>query len=438
MDSITANLLLVGAALLLVLINGFFVAAEFALVKVRQTKIDAFVAQKRAFAKIVRSQLRRLDAALSACQLGITLASLGLGWVGEPALAKLIHPLLLRAGIQSEVALHAAAFAVGFSIITALHLTIGEQVPKMYAVKNPERVALWCAMPLKMFYTMAYPFLIALNSTSNFMLRRLGISDTNEHGEPHSEDEIRALLAQSHSHGELTRTEHRLLNAVFEFDDCVVREIMIPRRELIYFEEGKSLEDYLNLVKTVKHTRFPFCKTSLDDIIGVVHIKDLIGVSAESNFDIHEIVRPLHKIPEALSVGKVLRLFQSTKQHMAAVVDEYGNVIGAVTLENIIEEIVGSVQDEFDLEDPKIVPAGSGAFLVDGGISVSALSRDLTLAFDIGEAETLSGLITEELGRLPKVGDCIEFAEFNAEVVEIIDGLAKRVKITLNRSDLND
>lgn len=434
MDAILQNLGLVALALVLVLINGFFVAAEFALVKVRPTKIDSYVAQKRSFAKLVRVQLRKLDAALSACQLGITLASLGLGWIGEPALAKLIRPILHSIGIHSNVLLHTVTFAIAFAIITAIHLVIGEQVPKIYAVKNPEKVACWCALPLKMFYIVAYPFLSLLNESSNFLLRRLGVADASEHEGTHSEEEIRALLGQAHSQGELSRLEHRLLNAVFEFDDRVVREVMVPRRDVEFFEAGKPIEHYLQQVRSSHFSRFPFCKGSLDDVEGVIHIRDLVGIG--SDFDIHSILRPALRVTESMEIGKLLKHFQTTKQHIAFVMDEFGNVIGMVTLENVLEEIVGAVQDEFDEEKPTIAPDEKGGYQVDGGVSVNKLSRDLRVAIDEGEAETISGLITERLGRLPQIGDKMELGEISTEVLEVVDGCAELVRVhVVNQED---
>ncbi len=435
MELLAENLGLVALAILLVFVNAFFVAAEFALVKVRPTKIDAFVLQKRAFAKLVRSQLQRLDAALSACQLGITLSSLGLGWIGEPALARLIRPVFDALGVTSPAVIHGVSFAVAFSLITALHLTIGEQVPKMYAVKNPEKVALWCALPLRIFYVCAYPFLMALNVCSNFMLRVFGVMDVNEHESAHSEEEIRGLLAQAHSQGELTRTEHKLLNAVFEFDDRVAREVMIPRKDIVIFEEGQTLDQYLQIIAETKHTRYPFCQRSLDDVLGIVHIKDLVGGYREESFDIHSILRPANKIPAGMEIGALLRHFQTSKQHMALVIDEFGNVIGVITAENVLEEIVGSLQDEFDEEAPRISPSGPNSYHVEGGVSVNKLSKSLRALIESDEAETISGAVTEKLGEVPEVGDKVTLGEVAAEVLEVEDGCAVKLKIKVQREE---
>ena len=213
------DLLMIFIASLLVLINGFFVGAEFALVKIRESRIDEMVNERRPFASTARWLAERLDASLSACQLGITMASLGLGWIGEPAVAHLIRPLIVSAGISSEMVIHGVAFAISFTAITALHLVLGEQAPKIAALRRPEPAVLICALPLKIFSYLTYPFMAALNSSTAFLLRKAGIEDASEHEVPHSEEEIRALLMQAHIAGELSRSEHRLINAVFEFDE---------------------------------------------------------------------------------------------------------------------------------------------------------------------------------------------------------------------------
>ena len=221
-----ADVIKIAFAIILVIINGFFVATEFALVKVRPGRLDELVRQGRIFATTAKWLVQRLDAALSACQLGITMASLGLGWIGEPAVAHLLRPLLQSVGVVSEMWLHGIAFAVAFSGITAAHLVFGEQAPKIFALRRPEKVLLWFAPPLKFFYFLSYPFMVALNATTSFLLRKIGIKGGSEHETVHSEEEIRALLRQAHQHGELSRSEHRLINAVFEFDDTVCQTDM--------------------------------------------------------------------------------------------------------------------------------------------------------------------------------------------------------------------
>ena len=353
-----ASALNISLALFLVAINGFFVAAEFALVKIRGSTLDELIRQRRPFAKTAKWLADRMDRSLSACQLGITMASLALGWVGEPAFARIVEPVFERLGIHNEALMHTFSFIIAFTLITALHLVVGEQAPKIFAIRRPESMLLWCALPLKAFYTLSYPFLIALSWTTDIVLGWVGLDTHAEHGAPHTEAEIRTLLAEAHVVGNLTRSEHRLLNAVFEFDDMICRRVMIPRMDVVFVDINQPLSETLPLVQRTKHTRYPVCDGSLDNIIGVLHIKDLVGIDCDSDLDLHKLLRPPKTVPETLPISKLLRHFQSTHQLMAFVVDEHGTIVGAVTLENVLEEIVGPVEDEFDTEPPEIVPAG--------------------------------------------------------------------------------
>ena len=422
------------AALVLVFVNGFFVAAEFALVKVRESRLDEMVRKRRPFAGTARWLMKRLDASLSACQLGITMASLGLGWIGEPALARLLRPVLLGIGLQSEILIHAVAFTIAFTAITAGHLVLGEQAPKIFAIRRPEPVLLWFALPLKIFYFISYPFMVSLNATTRVILRLAGIGSASDHEKAHSEEEIRALLSQSQQQGELTRSEHRLLNAIFEFDDLVCRQIMIPRNDIVFMEVNQPLSECIKLAKRTKHSRYPVCQTSLDKVVGVVHIKDLIGVSTEESVGVRTIMRPPHFVPETIPVSRLMRQMQATHQHMAFVMDEYGTVIGTVTLENVIEQIVGSVEDEFDIADPEIVPDGPDQYIVHGSTPLEHISKELNIHIESEDVDTFSGALTEKAGRILKPGDQMELAGAAAEVLEVKGSRAVRIRVTLTES----
>jgi CBS domain containing-hemolysin-like protein len=421
-------------AIILVLINGFFVAAEFALVKVRPSRLDEQAAKNRTFATTARWLTRRMDASLSACQLGITMASLGLGWIGEPAIAHLLRPLLQAAGVASEIWLHGIAFAVAFTAITAAHLVFGEQAPKIFALRRPEKVLLWFALPMKLFYFLSYPVMVALNATTSLLLKKIGVEGASEHDAVHSEDEIKALLGLAREHGELSRAEHRLLNAVFEFDDTVCRRIMQPRSDIIFFDVNRPFAENNALAKESRHSRYPLCEGSLDHVLGVVHIKDLIGVSPEKQDALPSIARPAQFVPETMRISRLLRQFQETHQHMAFIVDEYGTVVGCATMEDVLEQIVGPVEDEFDANPPKIEPDGPGKFMVTGGASIAAVNRQLKLELVSIEAETLSGLLVEKTGQVPKVGDRIELEGAVAEVLEVRGSKASRICMVLEQS----
>lgn len=432
MSAFATDIINIALAIFLVLINGFFVAAEFALVKIRPSKLDEMVEQNQSFAATARWLVQRMDASLSACQLGITMASLGLGWIGEPAIAHLLRPLLQAAGVVSEVWVHGIAFAVAFTLITAAHLVLGEQSPKIFALRRPEKILLWFALPMKFFYFVSYPFMIALNATTSLLLQKIGVKGVSEHDAVHSEDEIKALLALARKHGELSRVEHGLLKAVFEFDDTVCRHIMQPRSDIVFFDINRSLLECRSLIKQDNFSRYPLCDGSLDNVLGVVHIKDLIDISPDIEDALRSIARPAQFVPETMRISDLLRQFQETHQHMAFVVDEYGTVIGCATLEDVLEQIVGPVEDEFDTNTLQIEPDGPGKFIIPGGTGIADVNRQLDLQLDSIEAETLSGLLTERTGQVLNVGDRIELDGGVAEVLEIRGSRATSIRVELS------
>lgn len=417
-------------AFLLVIANGFFVAAEFALVKVRVSRVEQMVVARRFFAKTARWLAERLERSLSACQLGITMASLALGWVGEPAFARLLEPLLEGIGVTSEVVVHSTAFVVGFSVITALHLVIGEQAPKIFAIRHPESMLLWCAVPLKTFYLLTYPLMLGLNASTAWLLKSIGMKGGSEHEVPYTEEEIRALLREAHIHGNLTRSEHRLLDAVFEFDDLICRRIMLPRGEVEFIDIQEPISVSMDLIRRTKHTRYPVCNGSLDEVLGVVHVKDLIGREIADDFEFQSIMRPPKKVPENMPISKLLRHFQGTHQLLAFVLDEYGTVIGIVTLENVLEEIIGDVVDEFDNENPEIVPDGPGSFLVAGSTAVEEVERKLGLSFGDTDVDTMSGLLMHFAERIVVAGDEIDLGVAQAKVLEVADDRTTRLRVS--------
>ncbi|HRX79555.1 MAG: HlyC/CorC family transporter [Planctomycetaceae bacterium] len=423
-------------AIFLVILNGFFVAAEFALVKVRLSQIEKLVVDRRPFAKTAKWLAERLDASLSACQLGITMASLALGWVGEPAFAHLITPVLEGVGVTSEAMVHGIAFVIAFSTITALHLVIGEQAPKIFAIRRPEMMILWCAAPLKFFYYVLYPFLAVLNLTTAFLLRLVGLTGATEHETPHTEDEIRALLADAHLHGHLTRSEHRLLNAVFEFDDMICRRVMVPRGEVDFFDIDTPFAECLEQAKLTKHTRYPLCDGSLDKVLGVIHLKDLLGIASEANgIDLRKFIRPARKVPESMPISRVLRHFQATHQLLAFVVDEYGTTIGIVTLENVLEKIVGPVEDEFDAEEPNVVEESPGRYIVMGSTLVEEVERALGIELGDEDMDTVAGVLMARAQRMPVVGDKIRLTGAVAEILEVQDDRATKIQFTLESAE---
>ena len=421
--------LLILLTVVLVVLNGFFVAAEFALVKVRRRRVERMVEERRLFADRALWLLDRLDNSLSVCQIGITMASLGLGWVGEPAIASMLEPLFHRLGITSDVVVHTVSFIIAFSTITAAHLLIGEQVPKILAIRRPEPLSLWCALPLKFFYILLYPFMLALSVCTAMLLKRFGITGGADHQGSHSAEELRSLMSEAHAEGALSRAKHRLIDAAFEFDETSAGQIMVPRVDMEFFDVEKPLSEAFAIAKATLHTRYPVCEGSLDKIVGIVHIKDLFGVGPEDNLDLRSIMRPPRYVPETTRINKLLVHFQASKQHFAFVIDEHGTLQGFVTLENVLEQIVGAVQDEFDLEAPDIVPDGPGRFLVQGGMSLDRLARKRGLDWTSREVSTLSGYVTEKLGRVPVEGERAELEGASVEVIAVENSRATALRI---------
>jgi CBS domain containing-hemolysin-like protein len=414
----------------LVVLNGFFVAAEFALIKVRPTRLARLVRQRRPFARSAQWLTKRLDRSLSSCQLGITMASLGLGWVGEPAVAHLLDPLFRAVGIGSPALVHGISFTIAFTLITAAHLVLGEQAPKIFAIRHPEELALWCAAPLRIFYILSFPLLKALDAATSAILRAVGVRRMSGHEIPHSQEELLALVGQSRAHGELSPSEQRLVEAAFEFDDTICRKIMVPRSEVVFLDIDRAVTDAMQEAKRSMHTRYPVCKGSLDQVLGIVHMKDLIGLAIDDDFDLRSVLRPPKYVPETMLISRLLGHFRATRQHMALVVDEFGTCVGIVTLENVLEEIVGPVRDEFDIEFPDVVSEGPGSYLVHGGAALEKVAKALGATFGQEEVDTAAGLIMLKLGRVPQQGDRVEYGGFTLEVLEIVKNRATLIRFS--------
>lgn len=421
---------------ILILLNGFFVAAEFALVKVNRGKIKTMEKESNPFASIVQWLYERQSMALSACQMGITMASLALGWIGEPAMAHLLRPLLLSLGIASEVILHGLAFAIAFSLITSFHIVIGEQFPKIYAIRNPTTIMGWSAFPLKLFYIVFYPFMWVLDRITSKLLNLVGVDDSLDHETVLTEDEIRTSLEIAYRQGNLTKQEHRLLSGAFSIDDQTTRQIMLPRSEIVFVDLVDSYDECLKLVRRSKHTRFPLCEGSLDNIKGIIHIKDLVGSQLSNTTDLKKYARRPVFVADSLPVVQLLQIFRNKKQHMAFVEDEYGTIIGIVTLENVIELLVGSVQDEFDFEKPEIIAVSDFEYIVEGDVPLSQINLRFDAGLETEEADTLSGYLLENTEHHLEEGKIVELNNgITAEILSIKNRRAKKVKLLLPKSE---
>ena len=402
--------------LFLVAANGFFVASEFALVKIRISEVKARVREGARSGKLVESIVEHLDAYLSACQLGITLASLGLGWVGEPMVAKTITPVLDRLGVPPHNA-HYIAFPLAFGLITFLHITAGEQVPKIIAIQKHQSTSFAISVPLAVFYKVFRPFIWVLNTASNLMLRSVGIKPVPEHGAA-TESELRLLLFETSQSGDVSLNERLMMENVLDLEEKTARSCMLPRNQIVFIDRENPIEDQLRTMADSGHTRLPICDGDLDHIVGVVHVKDLFRrISSEGPpADLSPIIRPAVFFLETMTLDHVLREFQKTRTIMALLVDEFGVVSGLITLENVLEEVVGPIQDEFDSEQPRIRKTGTDSYEVDASCPLSNLRRELNLKVPKVEADTLGGLAMELLGHIPHVGEQFTIGRYRITV----------------------
>lgn len=408
------------AVLVLVLLNGFFVAAEFALVKIRDTQLTPKIRQGNRRAKVAQLILQRLDSFLSAAQLGITLASLGLGWIGEPVFMTLLQPVFGWMNIESVSLQHALAFVIGMSAITFLHISAGEQAPKLLAIQKPLQTTLWIAYPLLWFYRLSYPFVMLLNAASQWLLRRVGLEIVSEADRAYSEDELRLMLGSAKSSPD---QRDLVLNAL-DLRHRTAREVMRPRHEITAFDSTAPVADCLALAEKTRYSRFPLCADGdLDKTLGIVHIKDLYALrdKARTAADLLPVARPLIYVPETAQLDKLLRRFLDRKSHFAVVVDEFGGTVGIITLENTIEALVGQIQDEFDAEATQFVRQSDDIWEVAGILALHELEKIIGPVAHDENTTTASGWVTEKLGGFPRTGDFVNVNGFELRV-EALDG----------------
>jgi len=406
-------------AFLFVLANGFFVAAEFALVKVRPTQLAELLARGSKRARMTKRVMKRLDAYLAAAQVGITFASLALGWIGEPAFADLISPLLVKLGAFAAPVAHSISITISFILISALHIVFGEQVPKFLAIEKSVSTALWTSHLLHGFYVLTYPAIWLLRTITNAALRMFGIRIATAEGEVHSVDELRMILASSEKAGILSEENREIIEGVFQFSKRTARQIMVPRTDVVVLSIKKSIEENLETIRTTRHTRYPLCDGTLDQTIGLIHVKDLFLAQLRGpGKPLDQLKRDILFVPENSTVESLLSQFIEHKTHMAVVVDEYGGASGIVSLENITEELFGQIQDEFDRERPEIEPMGNGKYRVRGDYLIEDLADRLKIDLGEPEEETVGGYVAARLGREVVAGDCVELGELAITVLE--------------------
>ena len=405
---------------LLLAANAFFVAAEFAIVKVRGIRVEALAEQGSAVARMTLRILRNVEAYLSACQLGITMASLGLGWIGEPAVAALLEPLFRELGI-GDAALHTISFLLGFLLFSSLHIVVGEQVPKTFAIRKPEPVALWIAYPLHAFYRIFFPLNWALNRASRAILTLLKVAEVSHH-DVFSGEELRDLIDLSRQHGMVGKQERDMLGGILDLAGVEVSEVMTHRKDMTTIDADAPPEQIFDQVVSSPYTRLPLWRGDPDSIIGVLHAKDLLA-RVRSNpanlagLDVAALATPPWFIPDTTALLHQLLAFRQRRSHLAFVVDEYGDLEGLVTLEDILEEIVGEITDEKDVETVGVETLPDGSVLVSGWITVRDLNRHFGWKLPHEEATTIAGLVIYEARMIPEVGQSFAFHDFRFEVL---------------------
>ncbi len=423
----------------LVVLNGFFVASEFAIVKVRSSQLEALEAVGDRKARRAIDVTENLDAYLSATQLGITLASLALGWVGEPFLADLVSPILAKLSITSEPLARTLTVGIAFGIITFLHIVLGELAPKSIAIAKPVPTTLWVSVPLGFFYQLFRPAIWFLNGSATWVLQKiLRIRPLSERELAHSEEELRVILAQSEDAKQVTPIGKEILMNALDLRKRVVRDITTPRKEVVFLNTEDSFNENLTRAIQSRHTRFPLCDGHLDNAIGLVHIKDLLSQMREPAPNLTKIRRDLLPVPEMMPLERLLTFFLSKHAHIALVLDEYGGTVGVVTLDNVLEEIVGDIQDEFDNESQEFKRVNADEFLVDGALALYELKDLAGITIESEDVSTVGGYITHLTGHLPAVGEQVKIPPFQVTVTKADDRrvLEARFQRLKNEDDL--
>ncbi len=436
----TTYVLRLGVTVLFVALNGFFVAAEFALVKVRATRIEALAEEGHRSAMVVRHILGYLDSYLSACQLGITLSSLILGWLAEPAIAELLLAGVRSAGVElSETSpvVHGVALFIALTIVTGLHMVFGEQAPKIWAIHRAESTALFSAYPLRIFAALFRPLIWVINGASNRILRLLGLAPEHFNAEDVRDvSELRNIVATAARAGYISTRQSQLAQNIFGIMGFEVRHILVPRMDVQYLSLQKSFQENLELIRTSGHSRFPLCEVDLDTVVGIVHTRDLFHRLTDDPsqvVDLKDLARQATFVPETQPISRLIAVMQSARNHVAIAVDEHGSCTGLVFFEDALEEIVGPIHDEFDEPRPtEIEKLEDGSLLLPGGLALPK-AIDLLALTDLEsdvEAETIAGLVTGRIGRLPKVGDEVPIGRFMARIEAVSLRRIQRLRFT--------
>lgn len=418
---------------ILIALTAFFVASEFAIVKIRSSRIDQLIQEGRRSAVAAKKIINNLDEYLSACQLGITITALGLGWVGESTFERIFLTFFSDIDLPSSVS-NLLSFGIAFAIITFLHVVVGELAPKTIAIQKAEAIALSFARPLIWFYKLMYPFIWTLNGSAQLITRMFGLKPAKESDIAHSEEELRIILSESYKSGEINQSEYKYVNKIFDFDDKIAKEIMVPRTEIVTLSKDDSLENVLNVIKDEKYTRYPIIDGDKDHIIGLINIKEVLTGIVSSNHNdpitLEHFIRPIIRVIDTIPVRELLVKMQKERIHMAVLMDEYGGTSGLVTVEDIIEEIVGDIQDEFDHDEvPLIQKINDEHYIIDSKVLLEEINELLGINIVDQDIDTVGGWILTENFEA-KEGDSVFFHDYEFKIIEMEDHHIKYIEVT--------
>lgn len=406
---------------ILIAFTAFFVSFEFAIVKIRSTRIDQLVTEGNKKAIAAKTIVSNLDEYLSACQLGITVTALGLGWLGEPTVERLLHPLFTQFNV-AESAAGILSFIIAFASVTFIHVVVGELAPKTIAIHKAEAVTLLFAKPMIIFYKIMYPFIKTLNGSARMIVGMFGLKPASEHEEAHSEEELQLIISESYKSGEINQSEYKYVNNIFEFDDRIAKEIMVPRTEIVVFDRSQTLAECLEIVKVENYTRYPVIDGEKDNIVGMLNMKEVMtDYISGKNLDtpIDEYTRPVIQVIESIAIHDLLVKMQKERVHMAILMDEYGGTAGLVTVEDILEEIVGEIRDEFDQDEvPEINKISEHKTVVDGKVLIDEVNDLFGLDIQEDEMDTIGGWILSEKMDVVE-GDKVKYGDYEFKVLEI-------------------
>lgn len=424
----------------LVFLNGFFVAAEFAIVKVRYSQIELRAKSGNQMAKVAQNILNNLDSYLSATQLGITLASLGLGWIGEPVVSKILIAIFHAMGLNvPDETAHQIALPVAFALITVLHIVFGELAPKSIAIRKPEETTLFVSWPMRAFFLMFRPFIWVLNGLANRILKLVGIQPADEH-EAHSADELRLLMRQSQASGAIKEDNFQIIQNAFDFSELTAQQVMVPRKNIFSLEIDTPREEILNAVLENGYSRIPVYEDDIDNLMGIVFAKDIFKANTRGgDWSLKALMRPVHYVYNSAKLNRVLKDFQSKKIHVGMVIDEYGGTEGLIAMEDILEELVGEIQDEHDDEVSPVTKNEDGTFNVSGIAPLHDVNHFLPVPFpENKQYNTLNGLVLNRFGRIPTSNEAFQIVPYEITVLERRQNILMQLRVKLLDSSLED